>query len=540
MLSHNIWLTTSATWPVGNDVTRPSSLQAAGRSMHGAIWNWIALALTILVTFFLTPFIVRQLGNSAYGLWSLVISLTSYMGLLEFGTRGAVTRFVSEGYAKGDHEYSSEVVSTALWIRFWLVLLIIAVSVGISLSINLLFKIPTEFEETAPILIILVGINVAVSMFFGVFGGILVALHRSDLLSGTRIAQTVLRAIGVVWVLRGGFGLLGLAILELVVNLFFEFIRTALSLVKYPQLGIRIRVPSIQSALKIWNYSAWAFLVTLFGMIVSYTDNLVIGAMISLSAVTFFTISASLSHYLRRLVGSLTMTFMPLASRFAATGDNDNLRNLYVQGTRACMLLGLPIIVTLLIRGETFISLWMGPEYGPLSSRVLTILLIAQVFTVANSTTINIALGLSRHRRLAKWFGFEAACNLALSIVLASRYGVLGVAIGTLLPSLFVYIALLPGYICRVIDLPLRSYIWRAWIQPMIATAPYVVACVLIERFYVPSSLGLLFLQVLLILPIYAVTVAAIFRQETRVLFGSGGNRLGKFLLTDTWSAAGR
>src|SRR2546425_12295303 len=82
--------------------------------------NWIALVISIGVAFFLSPFVVHRLGNVAYGLWTLVISMTAYMGLLDLGLRGAVTRFVSKHHALREHLESSRAFSADLWVIAWI------------------------------------------------------------------------------------------------------------------------------------------------------------------------------------------------------------------------------------------------------------------------------------------------------------------------------------------------------------------------------------------------------------------------------------
>jgi len=70
------------------------------RIAQNVLSNWFALAVTTLVGFFLSPFVVHHLGNVVYGVWVIIGSLVSYMGLLDLGLRGAVTRFVSKGAAQ--------------------------------------------------------------------------------------------------------------------------------------------------------------------------------------------------------------------------------------------------------------------------------------------------------------------------------------------------------------------------------------------------------------------------------------------------------
>src|SRR5579863_8681009 len=89
--------------------------------------NWAAFATSVVVAFFLSPFIVHHLGNTAYGVWTLVISMISFMSLLDLGMRGAVTRFVGRNHAQGNHQEASRAVSAAFWLRLWIALLILVV-----------------------------------------------------------------------------------------------------------------------------------------------------------------------------------------------------------------------------------------------------------------------------------------------------------------------------------------------------------------------------------------------------------------------------
>src|SRR5678815_5516733 len=115
-----------------------------------------------------------------------------------------------------------------------------------------------------------------------------------------------------------------------------------------------------------------------------YTDNLVVGAFLSPSAVTLYAIGGLLIGYARQIVSSMTTTFTPLASSFEAKGNYENLRRLVIHGTRAALLVSLPILVALFFRGHTFISLWMGEQYAKPSGTVMEILLLSVAFSSAN------------------------------------------------------------------------------------------------------------------------------------------------------------
>jgi O-antigen/teichoic acid export membrane protein len=488
-----------------------SRLRQLAKSIAG---NWIAFAISVGVAFFLSPFIVHRLGNIAYGVWTLVVSMISFMSLLDLGLRGAVTRFVARHHAQGNHLESSHAVSAAFWLRIWISLLVITASAIMALVSTKIFPIPPELHFSARCAIILTGTSLALTLSFGVFGGVLVALNRFALVSGVTVMQTLLRAVGVVWLLKSGHGILGLAIWEFTVTLLANAALTALCFRIYPELRISLQRPDAVILRQFLNYSSYVFVIHCAVQLIYYTDNLVVGFFISASAVTFYAIGGSLLEYLRQVVSSVTTIFMPLASSLEARGEQDQLRRLLIQGTRGSIIVASPIAVALFFRGHTFIQLWMGGQYEHISGRVLQILLLAQVFSIANFTAGNIAYGLAKHRAFALSVLGESIGNLALSIFLVKQIGILGVAWGTVIPNLVVQLLFWPRYICKLVEIPVRHFLWQGWIRPGLALIPFGVACYLSDRFLTATHLFQFFLQIAAILPVFLVSVVLCFWKE--------------------------
>src|SRR5579872_2976768 len=341
--------------------------------VRGVVLNWVAMGVGMVISFFLSPFVVHHLGNIAYGIWTLVVSLASYMGLLDLGLQGAVTRYVSKHYVQGDHDEASRVVSAALWLRAGVGLLTVAIGAVIALFVTHLFRIPAGMHTAMQLAIVVTTLTLSSTLIFGVFSGVLAARHRFDFLSLTRITQTGVRATGVVWILRHGHGIVALALWELVAVLVGSSLLTYLTFRVYGELRIVLELPSRTLLHKFWSYSSWVFLINICQQVIYYSDNLVVGSLLSVTAVTFYAIGGNLIEYMRQTVGALTATFTPLASTLEAKRQQDKLQSLLIGGTRAALLVALPIEVALLFRGETFIALWMGPQYSQTSGQVLKI-----------------------------------------------------------------------------------------------------------------------------------------------------------------------
>ena len=70
----------------------------------GAILSYVSTGLNMAVQLLYTPLMIRLLGQSEYGLYTLVGSVVSYLSLFSLGFTGAYLRFYSQRRAKNDEE----------------------------------------------------------------------------------------------------------------------------------------------------------------------------------------------------------------------------------------------------------------------------------------------------------------------------------------------------------------------------------------------------------------------------------------------------
>jgi O-antigen/teichoic acid export membrane protein len=492
-------------------------LQLRGRHIaRNVLFNWFGTIANMAVGFFLSPFILHRLGNIAYGVWVLAISVVGYMSLLDLGMQNSVLRFVSQGHIKKDHESASEAISAALWVRLQISGLIILLSAGLAVVFPLVFKIPPELVSDARKAIMLIGTTSAIFMSVGVVGGVLSALNRYDLQNSIVLLQTAVRVIGVVFVLRSGHGIVAIAVCELVAVLVGSVVMVWVARRLYPELRMRFSKPKKETLRKIWSYSSYVFLTSVAVLLVYQTDNLVVGAFVSTAAVTFYAIANSLCRYVTQVVGSMGNTFMPAASTYEAAGDTAGLLMLYKNGTRATLMVSLPILITLILRGPAFIGLWMGPQYSHSSGMVLILLSIPLIFAFANRTATAIAFGVEKHKTTSRWAIGEGVANLILSVVLVHWYGIYGVAVGTMIPSLFAQLVLWPGYISELVGLSRSEVLLKVWAPMFLAAIPFAVATYVVGILFPARNLTIFFLQVIATLPIFLLTIGLVFRAYVR------------------------
>jgi O-antigen/teichoic acid export membrane protein len=476
--------------------------------------NWIAMAAGMVVPFFLTPIVVRTLGATAYGVWILAVSTVAYLNLLDLGLRSAVVRFVSKADAQGKKDDAKRAIAAALWFRVLIAVAVAALSIALAALFPHIFKIPTDLKHAAQITVLLCALGVAVTLVSGVFGAVLAAINRYDLLSLIAALQVLARAIGVVFILHHGGRLIALAYWELAVILTAGLAVCAAALKIFPPCRVRLGRPDIATIRMIWSYSFAMFIILISSQIIFSTDNLVVGTLLSVGLVAYYSIGGSLMIYSNQVVGALSTTFIPIASGMEASGKKEDLQKLLLRGTQGTLALVLPIGITLLLRGKTFIGLWMGKQYSEISGTVLQILLITLFFTVANNTASNIMFGTGNQKTVAKWSILEAAANFTLSIILVKTIGIYGVAWGTSITMSVIHLIFWPRFVQKTLGVPIRKYVWDGWVTITLFALPFAIATAWVEKHWPAKSLSVFFLQVLSVLPVYVLSSAAFFRKD--------------------------
>jgi O-antigen/teichoic acid export membrane protein len=479
---------------------------------EGMLWstlaNWTAFIVTALVSFFLSPFIVHRLGDAGYGIWVLLGSLVGYLGLLDLGVRGAVTRFIAASHATGDHREASALVVAGLRLFAKLGVIALAVSLILAAALHRISTIPDELLDESRVVVLLGGVSIAVSFVGGVFGGIVAGLHRFDIDGAIEIAITLVRAAAVVAVLQSGYGLIALSLVQLTMTTARAVIAFVVVRRLYPQLNLRGVGPTKKTARKLLSFSMFASLIQFSGLLIYQADSLVIGAFLPIGFVTFYAVAGSLADYARQLVSSIARIITPRASANQAHGGNTAVRAMVATVAPMATLVVAPIAITFLLRGDRFIDLWMGPEYGPSAGPVLA--LLSGVVWLSGGRSIGAAtiMGLNRHRALAFVIVTEALTNLLLSVVFIGQLGIAGVALGTLIPSIVVTLIFIPWFLRRELEIPLSRFVTRTWLLPSVACSAFAAGTYAIERWLGADSLLTFFLQTAALVPLVPLGAA--------------------------------
>jgi O-antigen/teichoic acid export membrane protein len=442
-----------------------------GRILRNIFSNWTSYLVTMLVGFLLAPVILRSLGDTGYGLWTLVLSMTGYFGLLDLGIRSSVGRFVTRYLALNDEQSVNRTASTAFAMLACGGFIALLVTLAVTVFLFDVFKVEPRYVTAGRLALMLAGLTMSCALPLGVFSSVLIAMERYDVLSGVTVVGEITRGAVVVWALRHGYGLVALALIALTITL-VQYAAMALFAKRlYRPLKIGIAHVNWRGCRDLLGFSIYRFIWLVANQLIFYSNSVVIGIFLGAAAITPFAIASSLINYGRNIVSLLTDTLYPAAARMDAHNDATGLQHLLVLGTRMALLVTLPLCLGLLFLGRQFITLWMGPAYAD-SAVILMVLTIPQFGSMSQYASALVLTGMARHHALAYIALGEAAANIVLSIVLVQRMGLIGVAWGTVIPHLISTTIVVPLYTLRAVKLSPREYLRQAYLRPVLCALP--------------------------------------------------------------------
>ena len=426
--------------------------------------NWANLALMIVIAFIVSPVLVHGLGNELYGTWTLLSALTGYFTILDFGVNTAIVRYISKYNAQKKYDTMNSVYNSSFVFFIAICTLFLIGSVFLGLFLNQIFNIDSIPKKYLYIVFMIVCIDMSLNLIFSVFQGTLVALEHFFEINCISMVLSIVKSIVLVVLISRGFGILTMAVLQLLTTMAKYSAQYFLIKRNYSYLKINVGDSSYGMFKQIFNYSAYSFIIAISLKLLFYTDSLVIGGMLNLEAVTFYAIPSTLVDYLEKLVWAMICVFVPIISSFNATNENSQNANFYIISSKYTLLFCIPIVYVLFTIGDDFITIWMGYEYSVRSFKILCILLVGYLFSIPQLSAHGVLKGISKHRVLSFILIFEAVANLCLSLTLVKGLGLIGVALGTTIPLVVANVIIIPLYTCHTLGINPMIYYWKSYV----------------------------------------------------------------------------
>jgi O-antigen/teichoic acid export membrane protein len=398
--------------------------------LRNTAWNLFSRLIHIPVSIGLIPFIIGQVGMSAYGIWVALFSFVDYFSLLEFGIGAATIKYVADYHTHGDSKRIGQVISTSIVFNFIFIPPLVAAHFFDS-NILGFFQIPDHEYAEAEFIFKWVLLNFALSQFANVFRNTLIGLQRIHINNLFEISYFLAYALTTLFVLSNGWGLKGVIVVVF-------FLRCALLVAQ--AIGVWSATPGILEGFARFDRAIWNHLfrygfklqvLSLAGLLNSQLDKLLIGHFLKIEFVAFYEIGSKLAQVVRYIPTVLIGPLIPASAELWIKKDTTRIEGLCLTGTRYVALLAAPFSAFLVSMAPAIIQLWLQENAHPSAIIALQILGVAYFFNAVTGVVASIGRGTGVLRFEMQAGIVNAVLNVVLSVSMMIQFGFVGALLGT-------------------------------------------------------------------------------------------------------------
>ncbi|QDV26812.1 lipopolysaccharide biosynthesis protein [Aureliella helgolandensis] len=444
--------------------------------LRNIFFGWAGYAAQIVITLLLTPLVLEKLGETQYGLWTLLISITGYYGLIDIGFRPGLIQYLSRSIGERDDTALMRVASSGFFSLLGIGIVILVVTCAVAYWLPSFVNLTDTSARDVAICALFLGIGVAVQFPFLVFSSTLSAAERFDVANIIGIVSRIAYAALAYSALSFGGGILSLAIAMTVTNV-ADYVARAVFAKRYvPALAIRRKYIDRQTIKNFLGFGTWTSLGNASERIASYSDMVIIGGMLSAAAIAPYALATSMISHFNRVVWPVATVLFPAATKLDARGNISQLQTIYLTATRLILGLALALAVVASYYAHPFFHIWLKnsatAETIRVASHLITFLTIPAVAVCWQMVGRQIMLARRHHQLLAMLLLPESVLNLILSLSLVQYLGVWGVALGTVISTSIFHLIVHPYFVARAISLPASRIVRETAVRPiLLATA---------------------------------------------------------------------
>jgi O-antigen/teichoic acid export membrane protein len=433
--------------------------------------NIIANIWLSILPLLLIPIFINLLGIESYGLIGFYLTLCLIFSILDTGISSAVIREIAWLKARNSEEKKIPHLLRSVELIYWGVLIIF--SIGF-FAVAWLFgatwfntkDLSTQVVREA---MMLMSISLLAQAPSGLYVGGLMGLQRQVESSGLLTIFGTLRGIGallVLWKINAdirAFFIWQITISILQTAVVRWFLWRAISIEECtPKFSIQI-LKSIK------GYASGMLLITIFGMIITQIDKMILSRLVTLEIFANYTLAGTLASGLLRISTPLLQAFSPRFTELISRGDTQGLAKQFSIASQLMSVMILPPATLIIFLSNPIITIWLGSDIASDAALILSILAIGVAFSACSYPILSVIYSCHKLKYvLIVNIVFIITC-IPLFIIVSTIYGAFGAATINMLYGLLFYLAY-QSYGRKIIKFNFKNAIVGDFITPCLVS----------------------------------------------------------------------
>ena len=397
----------------------------------GAILSYLIYIIKMIIQLLFVPITLSFIGQNEYGVYQLVASLVSYLGLLNFGFGGAYFRFYSQ--CKSDKEKEAQVNATFLLLFVFFSILVAVSGFVVINNIQQIIGDKLTFTEVvlAKDLLVILVINLIISFPLSIFSSIISSREKFIYQKLLDLIQSILNPGLTFILLIKGYGSYGIVIVTLLITLCVGSINIYYVIFKI-KAPFNFKLFDLSLVKDIGCFSIFLFLNTIIDQINWNTDKYLLGRFVGTAAISIYSIGSQINAVYIQLTDMIATVLAPRINYIVANEVDPypSLNKLFVIVGRIQSMIVFAVLCGFIILGKEFICLWVGEEF--VQSYYVALLLIMPIsIPLCQTLGVDIQRALNKHNIRSLVYFIMSIINIISSIILIQKYGIIGAPLGT-------------------------------------------------------------------------------------------------------------
>lgn len=474
--------------------------------------KYVNLVVVNVLTFFLTPYLIRTLGPTLLGLKTLAYQALQFVGLAHTAMGISYERYAKMNFARADYDEMNSNLSAGLLVSALSAFLFAAGSAVMAWYAGTLFGLSDDILPTARRVFLLIGITTSFLILTGVWETPAFVTERFYILELGNLICSVLAAVGAVilfeiwqpsiiwWVLlsNGTLVLWRLLVIMPLARRLLPAFHMSLSLIK-----------SSSQIRELMAFGGLNFLGGIGYLLYYASDSIIISNLNELGPgkIVYYNIAQRWDPQIRMLVMAFVGTLLPMMTSMVSLHQTDRLRSTFLRGTRYSLLIGLLPALLLVALADPFLRHWVGDDFARVSGPVLQLLMVQFMLCLPERMVYNVNIAFGRMGGPVKIALVGGLLNIVLSIALVKMgWGLMGVALGSA-AALALVAFYCTFYALRLLGVSAVQWFKEGCLRAMLCGLPLAGFLALLRRTWEPANLVMVFLQFALGSLVYAGTV---------------------------------
>ena len=476
--------------------------------------NLVSFAITILISLFITPWIVNTLGGEAYGFVGLAQSFVSYASLITVALNSMSSRFVSIEIYRGDHEAANKYFTSVFLANALIAVVMLPVFVVIVWQLEYMISIPAELVTDVKIAFAITFLQFLLNVLLSRYEIATYVTNRLYLNQKNTLISSALRLLLILFFFTVLSVRISYLVLATFVGVAFTYVMNVIYTRRFlPQMKIRRKYFDFGCIKQLLSSGVWSLVNRLSSLLMDGLDLLLSNLFIGVAEMGALSLSKTIPAMFYTLRGTLDYPFAPPMTQCYAKGDIDGVIRNARMANKVLGVIMIAPIAAFLVYGLSFFRLWI-PGEDVVMIQILAALSLINLLASACINSIFSVFSITNHVKIP---AIMTLLNGLLSVVinfLLLKFTDLGIyaiagtssALGMLRNYIFTplygahclnvkkstfYHEIITGNLCLVINIGVGFLFYRListgsnWITLIASAGTMAVICIVINAFIV-------------------------------------------------------